>query len=494
MFTAIAALVMGTSCSKFLTEDPKTFLSSDNYYTSLSQIETAANGLYPGLGTMEQGAIVADVQPLFLIEAMAGYNEHPYDNSGEAIYGAFSHTLNEDNYIMATIWKNMYVSIENCNSFIYGVEHCKADISETQKNLFLAEGYFFRAYYYYTLVRLWGPVPYKDTPTTSLAESKLPLTDEATIFHKLVDDLEKAEKLSGDGDWTDYSGRIRKGVIKSFLSEIYLAMTGYPVFDESFYVKAYEKAKEVVGSGAYSLYPDYASARANLNTLGQGEYILTNQHCLNTNESGIHNSFTYYNPVKPLISFNATTGGACIPEKSFYASYDDADLRKAEWGYHFTSCPSYDGKETVEFENPCVCKYWDESAVTTGKSAVNFPLIRYTNVLLNLAEAACAGKKTSDAAAIDAYYKVRSRALPAMGKPASISFEEIFKERYWEQCYEGHVWFDMLRTRKAFDTVNDKIVDLIGFTPASHSAAYTEKNVYFLYPVEEVRLNPNLKR
>lgn len=493
LFVAIMTGMMSLSCTKFLQEEPKTFLASDNYYTSEQQLESAANGLYGGLGLMEERGIVANTQPLFLIEALAGYAERTYLNSNEVNQGYYLNVA-EDNYICEQIWDKMYVYIENCNSFIQGVENATAEISAQKRDLYLAEGYFFRAWYYYTLVRCFGPIPLKTTPTTSLENAKMPLTDEKTVFETIVSDLETAEHLSEAGNWTDGAGRIRKGAIKSLLASVYLTMAGYPVNDQSYYSKAYAKALEVFNGGAYYLYETYESARDHFKTVDGGEYILTNQHCYNVNESGTHHSFCYYNPAEPLISASCTQGGGNVPSAAFYASYPESDLRVAEQGYHFTHYPAVDGSGEVVFDRPCVFKYWDKNAVSSGKSDANFPLIRYTDVLLTLAEAACAGGSTSDAMAIEAYWQVHSRALPSAAKPASLSFEDVFKERFWEECYEGHLWFDMLRTRKAFDFPSGKVTNLVGYTAPTHSRAFAEKDFLLPYPSSEVRLNPNLKR
>lgn len=487
----IASMVMATSCSDFLKEDPKTFISPANYYTNATQMETAANGLYEGLGTLEQGAIVFGSMPLHFLEYMTGYVERKCTNLNQANEALFLR-VTEDNYLTGTIWTNSYVSIENCNSLIAGIEASTADVAEAVKNQYLGEGYFFRAYYYFNLVRLFGPVPLKITPTTGLADSKLPLTDEATVFAQIAADLETAEGLLSD--WVA-GGRIGKGAAKSLLADVYLTMAGSPVNDATYYQKAYAKALEVVNCGKYYLNGTFESARAAFNKIDGGEYILSREHLIDVNESAIHGQFIYYDPAATsYVSFNGSAGAAEAPAQEFYDSYEAGDLRVAEQGYYYTHYPAQDGSGEIEFKYPTVFKYWDNAAVNTGKSAVNFPLIRYTDVLLTLAEAACAGGSTNDPAAVKAFVDVRSRALPGF-TTETVSFDDVMKERCWEECFEGVLWFDMVRTRKAFDTASGKVVDLIGYkAPAHDGNAFAEKDILMPYPVSEVRLNPNLKR
>jgi hypothetical protein len=107
------------------------------------------------------------------------------------------------------------------------------------------------------------------------------------------------------------------------------------------------------------------------------------------------------------------------------------------------------------------------------------------------------GGTTSDATAVEAYWKVRSRAVgESENKPASISFETIYKERMWELCFENQVLYDQLRTRKAFDTDKGQIVNLVGFHSPAHDEGvkWEEADLLMPYPIREKRLNPNLVR
>ena len=48
----IALVAMTASCTKFLTEDPKTFDSPDTYYANITEMQSAVNGCYDGLTTI----------------------------------------------------------------------------------------------------------------------------------------------------------------------------------------------------------------------------------------------------------------------------------------------------------------------------------------------------------------------------------------------------------------------------------------------------------
>jgi hypothetical protein len=153
-----------------------------------------------------------------------------------------------------------------------------------------------------------------------------------------------------------------------------------------------------------------------------------------------------------------------------------------------------DEPSVIHTFSPSVYKYWDEDAVHDGKCGKNFPVLRYGDLLLTLAEAACEGGSTTDSEAINAYYQVRRRAMPEEAKPSSITFEQVFKERIWEQAFDGENWFSMIRTRKVYDFAQNRVVDLIGHKAPGLQDKYEEADLLLPYPVEQVRLNPNLKR
>jgi hypothetical protein len=183
---------------------------------------------------------------------------------------------------------------------------------------------------------------------------------------------------------------------------------------------------------------------------------------------------------------------------AFYQSYDEGDLRVAEKGFFYTEHDALNGSGPVTLSRPYIYKWWDSRAAASGKSGANWPFIRYADVLLLMAEAKANadGGTTSDAAAIDAYWQVRSRAFPDDAKPGVLSVNEVIKERIHELCFEDQIWYDMLRTRKGLNVATGQIVNLIGlYTPAhAEGAVYSEEDLLFPYPVREVRLNPNLVR
>ena len=488
----IALVAMTASCTKFLTEEPKTFDSPDTYYTTIDEMQSAVNGCYDGLTTAFTGVgLGLALNTHVFFEGLTGLCWREQAGSGQFMGFDLPILENQDG-ANSTIWQLYYKAIENCNSTIYGIENSTASVAESTKATLLSEVYFLRAYYYWRLVTMFGPIPYKVEKTLGTANSALPLDTEETVINGCIEDLKHAEELAADS-WNRTDGHVSKGAIKSLLAKLYMQKAGHPVNDKASYALAYEKAKEVVNSGAFSLFSSYADLRNQANE-NMGEFIFSIQR--EKEHAGNYVVSNCFPLTAPFIAATVNNGGGFVPNQSFVDSYEDGPRKDA---FFFTSYPSFeDPSVTVEFP-PHVFKFFDESsdALKDNRFGMDYWVIRYADVLLLMAEAKAMadGGSTSDAAAINAYHQVRSRAVNGAEKPSSITFNQVFKERIHELAFENISWFDMTRNRKAYDPVKDQVVDIIGHVAEGHDKhAFTETDMYLPYPMRERKYNPNLVR
>lgn len=500
-FSPILCAVAAFTACDFLDEDPKTFLSPEVYYTTEAQVIAAVNGPYTFLGDVFSGDIERGTQTYLFTDYLAGYGTRPYAGASTDIYQTQSLTVAEDNLTVGKYWRTSYLAIENCNSVIEGILGSVTDnsgiMSTTSRDKLLGEVYFFRAHFYFNLVRLFGEVPMKTTSTQSLDVS-MELSSQESVYAQIEADLLEAEKLmtAASAPITAVDGRVTLGAVKALLAKVYLTEAGYPMQKgNEYFAKAYQKAGELVGK--YSLASSYGAMRDAAYSNG-GEYIWALQRNADEAGSPVHNNALPYPAPAKAISTNPDSGGAMAPHVAFYQSFDEGDLRAAEKGFFFTSHTSLDGSAEVTFDRPYLYKWWDKNAAATGKSGANWPFIRYADVLLMVAEAKASadGGMTSDPTAVDAYWAVRSRALPGETKPASITTNQVIKERIHELCFEDQTWYDMIRTRKALNTTTGQIVNIVGMRTPGHAegAFFAEEDLIFPYPIREVRLNPNLVR
>ena len=486
----MAVVLLSAGCTKFLTEEPKTFLSPENYYVSEAQMQDAVNGLYPRIVAAYMDGLVAPNHTTFImLETLTGYHKrtHAYDSRTLG----YNLPLADDNGLLNNNWNDMYQAISRANYALEGIGNSEADVPEATKNKFLGEAHFIRAYAYFFLVQCYGPVPVPVSPVKGKSDIVTELTPISGVYQQILDDLGEAESLLTV--WNPGDGHVGLGAVKALLAKVHLAMAGYPLRQTEHYAQAVAKAKEVVSSNAFSLYTEVSDI-ADAAKRNKEEAIYTAQYNKTNGGSPMHTIFLPYYAGwdAEQIAESQTFGGAIVPSQTFINTYEDGDKRAREKGWYYNSYRKLDGSGNADFPQPFIYKYFDADAVTSNSSDVQFPMIRYSDILLVLAEAACAGGSTSDAAAIDAYYQVRNRWCP-MVRPSSISFEDVYKERVWELCFEGQNWFDMLRTRKVFNVSNKRVVDMIGFTPQEHPGVpFTEDCLLFPYPVAEKRLNENL--
>ncbi|HTE27977.1 MAG TPA: RagB/SusD family nutrient uptake outer membrane protein [Flavitalea sp.] len=483
-------LLFFSGCNKFLEEEPTGFIDASKYYTTPAQAEAAVAGCYAGLSRLHTNRIGVSVSPLFAVEYMTGYSTRPYAPNSDDIQFLQLIKIDPANQHLGDWWNATFYPLENCNSVIANLS--KTDIlDEVSKKKFLGEAHFLRAWYYFQGVRLFGSLPLKTVPTLSLADTHINKAPVEDIYKQIVNDLNFAQACGLP--WTDKRGHVTQGAIKALLAKVYITMAGYPLLKKEYYQLAYKEAAEVINSGEFSLFPNFADLRQQ-SKQNTGENIFMLQRDPVNAPNILHFSLMPY-PYLP-ISIKPTLGGAMGTTKEFYNSFHDSDVRKKERVFFYNSYPQFGTPNlNVNFNAPYIFKYWDSTAELTNRAGLNVSLIRYAEVLLICAEAKSRqdGGLTSDPLAISSWHEVHSRAFPGALLPAKLEVDDILKERFWELCFEFQTWYDMLRTRKAFDVGQNKIVDLVGYKSPNHLIPFTEENLLFPIPLTEVQKNPNLK-
>jgi starch-binding outer membrane protein, SusD/RagB family len=478
------------ACNKFLEEEPAGSLNLARYYKTPEQVMAAVNGTYEGLSSPFIVNIGVAVSPVYSLEYMTGYSRRPRPSGFEDDQFLRLDRLDSANSRLQGWWNATYYPVENCNSVIERVS-VTALVDEVTKQQYLGQAYFLRAWYYFQAVRLFGDIPLKLTTTKDLKDVKIRRSPKELVYEQIVKDLLAAEQCGLP--WTDPSGRVSLGAVKSLLAKVYITMAGYPLEKGlPYYQKAYDKTIEVINSHQFSLFENYSDLR-NPAVQNTREHIFMLQRHPTVAVSNIHGAYLPY-PDEP-ISIQPAYGGAMAPVKAFYDAFAANDGRKQEQAFFYTKYQR-DGNtnETIFFTAPYIFKFWDAEAERTGRSGANFPLIRYADVLLLCAEAKSRidGGITSDNTAIDAWFAVRHRAFPSEQKPASLKTDDILKERYWELCFEFQTWYDMLRTRKALDVTSGTITDLTGYKAPNHLRAFDNRDLQFPLPLAEVQKNPEL--
>ena len=169
----LSATMAFTSCTNFLEEDPKTFLSPSEYYTTENQIKAAVDGTYDGLDDLLSSDLEIATVHLFNLEYLVGTSYRPRAAGNEQNQFLLLSGLEESNGIIRNFWKATFFPLENCNSVIQNVSATDI-ISESQKAKYLGERLISCGRITIFKGQLFGDIPLKTEPTVDLNTVKIP--------------------------------------------------------------------------------------------------------------------------------------------------------------------------------------------------------------------------------------------------------------------------------------------------------------------------------
>jgi len=501
--------MLTSSCSDFLDKEPD-FLSPSNYYRTPEQIQSALNGVYNRLidpnGRMYSKALYS----YFAISDEAFYKNISINNIRVMQFDAGSLDIGR-------FWEVLYEGVSRANYLIAYVNEESLDTPE--KKAMLGEAYFLRGYYYFLLTSYFGEVPLKLTPPESPNEKPLPKSSLADIYTQIVRDMQRAEEMVLDINVLGTNERVSVTAVQAVLARVFLKMAGQPLGDTSRYADALTYANKVIISGKHSLNPDYQQIFIN-----HSQDLYDPEECLW--EVGMHGNKIGTEDLAGSVGVEngilcrdvniGYSGGAMQVTKRLYDAFEEGDLRR-DWNiapYYYstdsntgvTSRTFYTEKQIYN-RNP---GKWRREYETGEKAqlynSTNFPLMRYSDVLLMQAEAINATKHGPDATACEAVNKVRRRAwgldpeVPnALCDVSGIDSEDdfleiIMAERQRELCFEGQLKLDLIRWGIYVSTMNEygreAAADGGSFSYAGNSGKnVTERNVVFPIPNTELTVN-----
>ncbi|MGZ8558829.1 MAG: RagB/SusD family nutrient uptake outer membrane protein [Chitinophagaceae bacterium] len=433
---AIACLVILFSCKKsFIELAPISTVSTDALYKTDKDFKDAAIGIY--------GLYQNQYQNMWLFGDMRG------DDSWDELVkntAAFmdNFTINNDDPIINSTWLNYYNIINRANSLIVRIEGADINVVKN-KELYAAEAKFLRALAYFDLVRIYGDVPMVTSLLTIEEGYKLAREKVAKIYEEvIIKDLLFAEiNLPAKFTGSDM-GRATKGAAKSLLGKVYLTIKDF--------AKAEAKLQEVTTMG-YSLLPKYTDLFDFTKDEHHSEYIFDIEY-----EQGIGegNCFTTnFSPKDPATAaFYGVTGGQNgnnNPPRSLFALYPAGDLRKditAADGFTDNNGVFHQLLPTSNDVQTYTKKYMVK-LLASCDSRANWKVIRYADVLLMYAEALNENGKTPEALNYLNMVRVRAGLQGYSGLTQAEARDNIYLERRLELSFEGHRWFDLVRTGRA---------------------------------------------
>ncbi len=496
-------MVLILSCNKdYLNRFPESDPNSATYYTTADQLTLAINAAYNNLSYQQDG-FPYQMQ----LEGTSDLVWQRPTTDAQTI-GLGQHTSNTT--MIRTIWTQSYIGIGRCNALLGNMIKAKSVTTAAQYSRIEGEAKFLRAYYYGTLISLYGDVPLivKSIPAE---ESYLARTPKAEVLNAIFSDLDSAAaKLPLSYTGTDI-GRATKTSALAFKSRIALYNAKWDV--------AAAASKAVIDLGYHALYPNYRNlfmyvgenSRESILAFDYKLTIRTNAAPQN-NQARNSSGFSGLIPTRALADSYECRDGLTIDKSTLYSTVDpfknrdprmrqtllgDGDTWFGAGGITFnmtfhpdsTTCsrytPTFAKIPNLEVTNAfstysgfIMKKYLDpQDMAVPNQSELAFMLIRYAEVLLNYAEAKIELNQI-DASVLDAINLVRARGYgvaatqttlyPAIKTTNQTELRAIVRrERKIELAGEGLRVFDIRRWNIA-----EKVMNGILFGKAMNKAIY----------------------
>ena len=328
-----------------------------------------------------------------------------------------------DNGLVESTWVAIYRVLSRVNNTIGQIPNIDdTRLSQTGKNIALAELRFLRALAHYDLMRLFGPIPIRDRAVTNDEESLNPARNSISEVLQIVnDDLEFAMQYLPANPIRGRAARPAATALKARV-----ALHQYFITENTNFLNlAKALATEVINHPALELETNYAS-------------LFTQEP---TSESVFEVSFNEQdrNLIARYFAHTSLAGRYEFAPTDFYLnSFDPDDLRKDI---------SIDMAGTA----PYVVKFND---VASGTDPVY--VLRLAEMYLIRAEAATILQDDTEEILNDInQIRVRAGLTPATMTSYTALAIEIESQRQKEFAFEGHRWFDLVRTGRAIDRLEN---------------------------------------
>lgn len=497
-------------------------LQEETYFKTEQQLETSLNGVY---ATLAEGYLYGNYMLGRLgLDADEGYNTYSSDVGSVSQYLAAPSDVKILSY-----WRRLYEGINRANLLLENID--KPEMDSLKRNNIKGQAMFLRAYYYSMLVTRFGDVPLvvKLARSGSAGEVMIPQTPAKEVYEFIISEMSQASELVMDIDKVESPGRVSKSTVWGMLSRMCLYMAGNPVNDTKRYEEAAYWAKKVIDSNKHALNPSYKQIFINyaqdiydykesiweVEFWGNNTGNYTNVAGMVGRNNGILNTADYD------FGYSAGMIRSTTVLYDLYAA-DGTDSRR-DWAiapYYYSGNPAVLVNWTAggtKFQRYCGKfrrEYETISPKSTSATPINYPLLRYSDVLLMYAEAVNQ-KATKTTNEIDSAYwainQVRRRAFGLnMNTPAPTvdlsnlsepdMLLEIQKERSRELCFECLRKNDLVRWGIFYTQMKNVLANIPSGTSSYITYAIntysnvSQRDVIWPIPTYEIGVNRYLKQ
>ena len=532
IYIILALGFLMSSCGEdFLETVPYSFTSPENFYQTEADYELAINGVYDVInssGIQGQGNLPTWGRGLYFM--LNGSTDEMVANgaTGGVTYAPFGNaSYTSDSEFLRYNWFYWYAGISRANFVIQNIE--KVNFSNTARQAEIKyEAVFLRGLYHYYLANLFGGVPVYTTSVQDPEAARQPLSE---VYDQIIDDFTDAyDNLPGAAS---IKGRANKWTAAGFLVKVYtylgscktnnvgasmaFALNSFDWVDAAdMYSTALTVSNDIIANSGYKLTEHYDYLfRETTRSAQYEETLLAAEAC---DDAGNYKINVILNNLCPQGNRNTVGGGYGWqrPLGELWFKYNDDDFRKT---YNLTG--NFSGPvitEDIEGVNyfapraiPNTNTGWycggkfrmrdpKEKALTSWASDLNFPLLRYADILLLNAEALY--MTGDEPGARNVITTVRERVALTDVNLLNTAYyktdfiEELLDERSRELCFEGVRRWDLMRFGVYTDVINglttDRSLGWYNTNVPTLQANWEEFKIWFPIPISETDVNLNL--
>ena len=400
------------------------------------------------------------------------------------------------------MWADLYMGINSANECIAGIENgplLGATSPETPSAIrqLYGEAKALRALLYLELVRNWGDVPFLTRETRYNDDFYIAPTDRDEILAYLIDDLIDAEPgMFYASEIAEACERMNRGAVQALIARLSLTRGGWAlrpnaddVSDPGRMVRPddYKKYYRIANTYARKL---YESGKHSLGLSYKQVFVNEAQKVFPSNDDMLYEvamAMSYSSYVGHYIGQRIDNSPSIIYGYSnpwfmvtmpYFHSFDSADQRRSvnctpyTWGWNNTK--GRIEQKISDWKNIYIGKWskldmkTPQGAGATINTGINFPVLRYTDALLMLAETENELNDGPTDLAREALKTVRRRAFASGLHAEKVDnyvaaltghddfFEAVAQERAWEFCGEGIRKYDLIR----WNRLRQSLIDL----------------------------------
>ena len=491
LLTGVAALTL-VSCNDFLEIDAPSAYTEDFVFSQKSEIQRALNGVYAQ-------ALVNDLygnayQRTFILNSDVDFQVSSENNHSHTSYARLD--CDDQGGEIYKFWTAAYNLIEYANKFVKSAEASPIyDTEDSELMQWIGEVKCLRAMAYHDLVVMFGDVPFTFDPAAEHGtDFVIPIADRTTIQTALIEDLQKAAPyMLSTIIPTVTVEHCSKEFAHALIARIALTAGGYslrpdkdnarnygtmerPENYREFYQIAMDHADSVITAGTHKLNKSYQNV-----FVDECNYIVNDDDDPifeipfakeSTGNTGYVQGPTYSDyEGKTVGEWGKCDGGARL--NAFYRFlFRDNDKRRefinGLWYYSYYTTADGSLADSVYIRNDYSVhnnkwsKLWTNKTNAlgndkTGNTGINYPYMRYADVLLMYAEAANEINGAPTDKAIECLKQVHDRAFEDGGDPEFIAaaqggkdefLKAVLDERKWEFAGENMRWRDLVRNNK----------------------------------------------